>query len=128
MEKSALQSMMKYPHEGHLKEVFHMFAFLKGKHNSLMVFDITEPETDLSKFTIEYWSETSYGKCKLELTPNTPQERVIGMTMRDFVDSDNAVNMMTWRSRTGFIIFLNNAPMYWFSKKHSSIETSSLGS
>ena len=38
METSALASMMALPREGHLDAVFHMFAFLKRKHNGVMSF------------------------------------------------------------------------------------------
>ena len=50
------------------------------------------------------------------------------MTMRVYVDSDHAGDTVTRRSRTGFIIFLNSAPIYWSSKKQTSCETSSFGS
>ena len=36
--------------------------------------------------------------------------------------------MVNRRSRTGFIVLLNNAPIYWFLKKQSGVETSSFGS
>ena len=39
METSALASMMALMREGHLDAVFHMFAFLKRKHNGVIVFD-----------------------------------------------------------------------------------------
>ena len=61
---------MASPRELHLKEVFHVFSFLKGYHNSLMIFDPTKPDIDLSKFTREDRSETAYGECKEELPPN----------------------------------------------------------
>ena len=48
--------------------------------------------------------------------------------IRCFVDADHADNMVTRRSRKGFIVFLNNAPIYWLSKKQTSIETSTFGS
>ena len=44
-----------------------------------------------------------------------------------YVDADLAGNFITRRSRTGYLIFLNKAPIYWTSKKQSSIETSSFG-
>ena len=44
------------------------------------------------------------------------------------VDSDHAGDSVTQRSRTGFIIKLNSAPIYWMSKKQSGVETSSFGS
>ena len=42
--------------------------------------------------------------------------------------SDHAGDTVTRRSRTGFIIFLNSAPIYSNSKKQTSFETSSFGS
>ncbi|KAL7548388.1 hypothetical protein ACHAWF_011678, partial [Thalassiosira exigua] len=51
-----------------------------------------------------------------------------GFKMRVFVDSDHAGESLTRRSRTGFIVFLNNAPIYWLSKKQTSCETSTFGS
>jgi hypothetical protein len=56
-------------------------------------------------------------------TPHGPN-----MTMRVYVDSDHAGDMVTQRSRTGFIVFLNNLPIYWSSKKQGSCETSTFGS
>ena len=66
-----------------------MFDFLKGKH---MVFDTTDPDIDPSTFPREDWLETAFGKCKEELPPNAPQDRRIGMTIRDFFDSDHTGN------------------------------------
>jgi len=48
--------------------------------------------------------------------------------IRVFVDADHAGESLTRRSRTGFIVFLNNAPIYWMSKKQTSCETSTFGS
>jgi hypothetical protein len=48
--------------------------------------------------------------------------------MTTFVDSDHAGDKVTRRSRTGVLVFLNRAPVVWFSKKQNSIETSSFGS
>ena len=49
--------------------------------------------------------------------------------MRAFVDSNHAGDEVTRRSRTGFLVFLNSAPVYWWlSKKQTSCETSMLGS
>ncbi len=50
------------------------------------------------------------------------------MTIRVFEDNDHAGDQVTRRSRTGFIVFLNNAPIYWSLKKQISCETSTFGS
>ena len=101
---------------------------MKRNNSSDIVFDPTEPEIDINKFTREDFSATPYGECKEEIPSNAPEPRGVTFTMRAFVDSDHAGNMITRQSRTGFLIFLNNAPIYWFSKKQGSCETSSFGS
>ena len=112
MNSSALAFMMASPRDGHLKTLFHMFAFLKNKHNGVMVFDPTVPEIDTSAFQPQDWTAAAYGDCKEEIPTNAPTPRGIGFTMRAFVDSDHAGDSVTRRSRTGFIIFLNSSPIY----------------
>ena len=48
--------------------------------------------------------------------------------MRVFVDSNYASNTVTRKSRTGFLIYLQSALIYWTSKKQITIEISSFGS
>ena len=127
METSAMASMMAMPREGHLKAVLHMFSFLKKHHNGVLVFDPSVPEIDRTKFRQEDWSATPYGNCIEEIPSNAPLSRGIGFLMRALVDSDFAGDLIIRRSRTGFIIYLNGAPIYWFSKRQTCIETSSFG-
>ena len=128
MEVSAMASMMALPREGHLKVLFQMFGFLKLRHNAVMVFDPTEPDIDATQFTREDWSGTPYGICNEDIPPNAPEPRGVGFIMRAFVDSDHAGDIVTRRSRTCFMIFLNSSLIYWYSKKQGSCETSSFGS
>ena len=128
MEVSALASMMASPREGHLLQLFHMFGYLKTNHNGVMVFDPSEPTLDLNAFPQEDWSASVYGSISEVLPANMPEARGAPMTMRAFVDSDHAGDISTRRSRTGYAIFLNSSPIYWFSKKQTGVETSSFGS
>jgi hypothetical protein len=41
-----------------------------------------------------------------------------------FVDSDHYGEQFTRRSRTGFVIYLNMAPIVWFSKRQPTVESS----
>jgi len=45
-----------------------------------------------------------------------------------FVDADHAGNRLTRRSHTGILIYLNSAPIIWYSKAQSMVETSTFGS
>ena len=45
-----------------------------------------------------------------------------------FVDSDHASNTVTRCSQTGLLLFVNRAPVTWFSKRQNTVETSTFGS
>ncbi len=45
-----------------------------------------------------------------------------------FVDASHGSDKITRRSHTGFVIYCNNAPIVWFSKKQSTVESSTFGS
>ena len=44
-----------------------------------------------------------------------------------FVDSDHASGTVSRKSRTGFFIFINMAPITWYSKKQGTIDSSVFG-
>jgi hypothetical protein len=44
------------------------------------------------------------------------------------VDANHAGNVITRRSHTGIIIYVQNAPIIWFSKRQNMVESSSFGS
>ena len=57
-----------------------------------------------------------------------PQPRGMGFVIRAKVDADHASDTVSRRSRSGFLVYLNCALVHWFSKKQTSVETSSFGS
>jgi len=130
VEVSMMSSHLALPREGHLKELYHIFAYLKAHSNAEMVFDPTPIEFDRNLFERQDWSYSAYGyeSLKEELPLNMPIAHGQSMTMRVFVDADHAGDLITRHSRTGFIVFLNGAPIYWSYKKQSSCETSTFGS
>ena len=127
---SMMSSHLALPREGHLKELYHIFSYLKAHSNAKMVFDPTQVDPDMSLFERQDWLYSSYGyeSLKEELPLNMPIPLGKSMTMQVLVDADHAGDFITRPSRTGFIIFLNNAPIYWSSKKQNSVDTSTFGS
>ena len=123
-----MSSYLAMPREGHLEELFHIFAYLKRNHNSEMAFNPSDPEIDASKFQRQDWEATEFGELEEIIPDNSPEARGMGFVMTAYVDADHASNTVTRRSRTGFLVYLNCAPIYWYSKKQSTIETSSFGS
>ena len=115
------------PREGHLDHVIYMFSYLKSHHNSRSVLDPTYPDINMDYFKRHNWKKF-YGDVRESIPTNTP--RLIGkeFIIHAFVDADFAGDSLTRRSRSGFLVMLNSAPLFWFSKKQSSMETSSFGS
>ena len=116
-----LSSCLALPREGHLLQLFRMFSYLEKQHNYEMVFGHTVPAIDKADFPKENWDNTIYvnerGELKEEIPTNLPTSLGKGFTMHVYVDSDHAGDQVTMRSRTGFLVFLNNTLIYWTSKK-----------
>ena len=125
-EVSLLASQMAQPREGHLEAVFHVFAYLKKKHNARMVFDPTYPDINMSVFKKHDWT-SFYGDIKESIPIDRPEPRGKEVDLRMFVDADHAGDKRTRRSRTGFFIFLNSAVITWMSKRQPTVETSVFG-
>ena len=50
------------------------------------------------------------------------------MQITCFVNSDHGSDQVTRRSRTGILIYINKAPIVWYSKRQNTVETSTYGS
>ena len=130
LECSMMSSHLAMPREGHLYQVFQIFGYLKKYHNTEMVYDPSDPVIDESTFERRDWTSSEFGHLqgREEIPTNMPEPRGQGFTMRAKVDADHAGDTVTRRSRTGFLVYLNCSPIYWSSKKQTSVESSSFGS
>jgi hypothetical protein len=125
-EVSILSTFLCMPREGHLDAVYHLFAYPSLYHNARVVFDPTYPDVDMRAFIKTDW-KPMYGDFKEAIPPNTPVTRGKSIGLRLFVDSDHTVEHFTRRSRIGFLIYLNMAPIVWFSKRQPTVESSVFG-
>ena len=55
-----------------------------------------------------------------------PRGRMVKIT--SFVDASNAANKVNRRSHTGYVIFINRAPIIWYSKRQNTVESSTFTS
>ena len=127
VEVSMLSAHNAMPRVGHLEAVYHIFAYLKKHENSTMVFDDEKPFVDERRFQPVSWKDF-YGDVTEAIPPNMPKPRGNSVKMTTFVDADHAGNLATRRSQTGILIFLNKAPIVWYSKRQNTVETSTFGS
>ncbi len=124
-EVSMMSSYNAAPRSGHLDAVLHIFAYLASHDRSRIVMDdgyVPHPVEPLC-----VWSEF-HPEAMDEVPPDMPEALGSPVQQTMFVDALHVANLVTRHSRTGRLIFLNRAPIIWFSKKQNSIETRSFGS
>jgi len=86
------------PREGHLQQTYHIFAYLKQFNRPMLVFS-DAPE---------------------------PLGHLVSTTC--YVDADHAGCQATCRSHTGVLIYVNCAPIIWYSKRLNTVEASTFSS
>ena len=108
-----------------LSGTFHVFAYLNGHDWSQLVMDPSydhhgeEPSGDWAAF---------YPDVKEEIPVDALPPCGKNVQITCFVNVDHAGDLVTRRSRTGVLIYLNQAPISWYSKKQNSVEMSTFGS
>lgn len=110
--------------------MINIYAFLNKKPKLTLYFNPQEPRLDADTFTgnsAETFRE-QYRDAKEELPSNMPLPRGLCVTTTAYVDASHAANKVTRRSHTGYILFVNRAPITWYSKRQSTIESSTFTS
>ena len=130
-ELSLLSAYQASPREGHLNQLLRIFAFLKKKPKLSLYFDPTLPKIDESMFAgasnVDQFKD-QYRDAEEEIPDHMPHSRGRPVQIFTFVDASHASNRLTRRSHTGFIIFINRAPILWYSKRQNTVESSTFSS
>ena len=129
-EVSILSQHQCLPREGHLDALYRIFWYMKRNKPSRIFFDPKARDVDERLFNSaskEEWLDF-YDYANEPIPPNMPEPRGLGVQVTCFVDADHAANKVTRRSHSGIIIYVQNAPIIWFSKRQNTVETSSFGS
>ena len=115
------------PRRGHLEQVLHIFGYLKERPKRKLFFDPQHPELDERSFTTYDWYDF-YRDAKEPVPGDMPAPRGQTVSTHCFVDSDHAANTVMRCSQTGLLLFVNRAPVTWFSKRQNTVKTSTFGS
>jgi hypothetical protein len=134
IEVSVLSQHQCSPCKGHLDATYRIFWYLKcslkkGEEGQI-VFNAREPEVDDCLFNSsdnQYWNDF-YPDAKEAIPPNMLPPRGRAVRLGCYVNADHAGNLMTRRSHSGIILYINNTPVIWYSKRQNTVETSSFGS
>jgi hypothetical protein len=126
-EVSKLASQLALPREGHLNTIFYVYGYLKDHRDYVIALDPTYPQIDYGVFNDGADWKEFYGDVKEPIPTNAPEAKGSELVVRLFVDSDHAGDKMIRRSRTGYLIYCNSAPILWFSKRQATVESSVFG-
>jgi hypothetical protein len=118
------------PRQGHLERLRRLIGYMKKRRGGAIRFRTGIPDWENAfPEPIKYdWMETVYGTPPEEVDSKapTPKGRMVRTT--SFVDANLMHDVVTGRSCTGILEFLNQTPIDWFSKRQNQVETATYGS
>ena len=124
IEVALMSQYQMSPRQGHLEALYLIFHYLSKNIKKRLVMDAHYPLANEKSFNVAAdWTEF-YGDLKEEDPPNMPEPLGMPVDTTAFEDSDHAGNVMTRRSHTGILIFVNNALIRAFSKRQNTVESS----
>ena len=135
-EASLLSQYMALPRTGHLQQALNIFKYIKANANQgWLVYDPLDYDIDwkpirpneVSPIERAISMKELYTEAEDPLPHRMPKPLGKEVNINCFVDSDHAGNRVTRRSHTGIMIFINMAPIIWFSKKQNTVESSTFG-
>ena len=124
---SFLSQHLALPQVGHLETVYHIFAYLNKHEKSSIIFDPTDP-VPITPITAKPDWSSFYDDLEEKLPPRMPEPLGNPVNIHVFVDANHAGNVVTRRSHTGILVFVQNSPILWVSCRQSTVETSTFGS
>ena len=121
-----MSQQLALPREGHLEQVLHIIGYLKQHPKLCLMFDSDSPKVNENWFLVYDW-EDFYCSATEAIPPNQPEARGNAVITSAFVDADLTGDKKNRRSMTGILMFINRAPIHWYSKKQATVEASTFG-
>ena len=124
-EVAILSQFQANPREGHLDQLLRIVAYVRDKPKVTIYMDPSFPNIDYADFAVNRKDFEDYYRDANEMKPrNMPRPRGKFVKTTAFVDASFGQNKKNRKSHTGYIIFVNRAPILWYSKQQKTVETS----
>jgi len=116
------------PREGHMAAVLRIFGYVKGHLTAKVVFDPAYCD-----WTTREWHDDAdwkefYPDAAETISPRAPEPLGNEVQINIYCDAAHATCLATRRSTTGILVYLNGAPVKWYSKRQNTVESSTFGS
>jgi Reverse transcriptase (RNA-dependent DNA polymerase) len=116
------------PRRGHLERAKRVYSYLTKMRHSTIRVRTGEPDySGLAEQDYD-WTYTPYGNVKEQVPHDMPEPLGKFVTLTHFFDANLYHDLLTGRSVTGVLHFLNQTPIDWYAKKQSTVETATYGS
>ena len=127
LEVSLISSHVANHRRWYLKEILHIFADLKKRNKLTIAFNPRHPSID-EEISIDCNWKDFYPDAQKAIPNNLPKPRGKDVSITCFVDAFHTNNLKTWRPNTGILIYINCAPIIWYSKRYNTVESRTFGS
>ncbi len=118
------------PRKGHLDRVKRICGYLSKLKQAAIRFRVGIPnhEKDFPHHVKYDWMETVYGNPSEPIDPRAPEPKGKLVRTTTHVDANLMNDLITGRSATGILHFVNQTPIAWFSRRQDQVETATYGS
>ena len=115
------------PRQGHVKRMLRLFGYLKHHKKFRIAFDTGEPYYGDLDFVEHDWSE-HYPDSSEDIPDDMPEAKTRPVKITVYGDSSHGNCLVTRRSTTGIIVVVNRTPVFTYSKRQNTVESSTYGS
>lgn len=118
------------PRTGHLEAVYDITKYLDIRPDRRLMMSATKAENPAEiegLFNTDASWKEFYGEVHEEDPAGMPEPLGNPVKIRTYLDADHAGNVVTRRSHTGIMIFVNNALIVQYSKKQNTVESATFG-
>jgi len=116
------------PREGHLSRLQRIYGYVRFTKDCGIRYRTQEPDYSALPPQIFSWARSVYGNVKELLPPDAPTPKGKQVVLTSYVDANLLHDMITGRSVTAVLHFINKTPFDWFCKRQATVETSTYGS
>jgi hypothetical protein len=124
----SLSSFRAMPRSGHLERAKRIYGYLRKMKEARIRVLTNEPDYSDYQDPEYDWSSSVYGDVKEIIPTDILEPKGKYITLSHYFDANLYHDMVTGRSVTAILYFLNQTPMDWYSKKQATVETATFGS
>jgi hypothetical protein len=122
-----LSSFHAVPRKGHLKRAKCVVSYVAKFKESTIRFRTQEPDySDIPALAYDW--ECKYNEAVEDVPTDAPTPLGKFVVIATHVDANLCHNLVTGKSVSGILHWLNGTPIDWFSKKQGAVETATYGS